>query len=242
MKTTQRERAPGSTRLLFAAAIATIAAGCSTSGPSNNATPRAAATAERSQQSDDAVAAISALNPLCDLAVLPRPDTALDDRKEIIEAEYGETVSNTTADDKTVTVTIDLWGRPAERSTEPTLTRRLVVRQSAFLSTREWTSYEFDLLPRGNDPYRLIIEGLDGENGCEVSLLQPESLGGQTVRWRSRNRADLNVVAATSRRDPRASDTQVKAAEGTAAGARRDVLRVRSNGEAIDVYILGPEP
>ncbi len=223
-------------------ALGALLLGCATNEVASDAPSMRTSVANQADQTSDAPARIIALNPLCDLAVLPRPNTELDDRKEIIEAAYVEDVENPATEGKSVTVTIDLWGRPAAGSTDATLTRRLIVKESGFFSFREWTSYEFELMPKGNDPFRLVIEGLDGENGCEVSLIQPGIVNGQAVRWRSGNRADLDVVEATSRTDVRATDTQVKAAEGTAAGLRRDVLRVRSNGETIDIYILGPEP
>lgn len=177
-----------------------------------------------------------ALDPLCDVAVLPKPTGSLHAAKQIIEAEYDDSEMGT-GPSKVVTITIDLWGKPQSTSNDATLPRRFLVKTTGFLSSREWTSADVNLNQRGGNPHQLIIEQLDGDDGCRVTLKDP---AGQSVAWSSPGRADIMSVNASSRSEPDARESQVKPDEGSAASARRDTFRIMSNGEEAIVYIMPP--
>ena len=213
------------------AALGSLLIGCSTSNRTE--------TVEQNTSTNRVVA----LDPLCDLAVLPDLATPLYAQKDIIEASYN--VSEAVGESDTATVTVKIWGQPGEQTRASqagdavVLKRRLLVKDSRWGSFGEWTSCNLDLLPKGNEPHVLTIRGLGGKRGCKVSLSKP-GITGQDVVWRNGRTAQTTTVSASTDRDRSARFAQVKASEDRAAGEDRDVLRIRAKEEVINVYILPP--
>ncbi|MEO0717208.1 MAG: hypothetical protein AAFY58_09505, partial [Planctomycetota bacterium] len=104
------------------AALGSLLIGCSTSNRTE--------TVEQNTSTNRVVA----LDPLCDLAVLPDLATPLYAQKDIIEASYN--VSEAVGESDTATVTVKIWGQPGEQTRASqagdavVLKRRLLVKDS----------------------------------------------------------------------------------------------------------------